>query len=48
MGNDRRSRRGGVESGADIAILQSTPMAVGVYTRHGFRRLFRYRLFRRP
>jgi ribosomal protein S18 acetylase RimI-like enzyme len=38
----------GVESGADIAILQSTPMAVGVYSAHGFQRLFRYRLFRRP
>jgi ribosomal protein S18 acetylase RimI-like enzyme len=37
----------GAEAGATTATLQSSRMAQSMYTAHGFRTLFHYRLFRR-
>ena len=38
----------GAEPGTTTATLQSSAMAQSMYADHGFRVLFRYRLFRRP
>lgn len=37
--------RGGVEQGADVAVLQSSPAGFSVYERMGFRTVNRYRSF---
>jgi ribosomal protein S18 acetylase RimI-like enzyme len=38
----------GADAGATTATLQSSPMAQPMYSSHGFRTVFHYRLFRRP
>lgn len=40
--------RHGITAGCSAATLQASPMGLSVYAAHGFRTLFRYRLFGEP